>query len=220
MTTTITAPARERTTKKTSTGYLIWLTAASLVCVAIAVFATSAYVTLDMTQSRPSLRGPLHYGLLVTHIATGTIALLGGLAQFVPWLRTRYPVVHRWTGRGYLFAGVLPSSVLGLAVALLSLGGLASQVPLSLLSVLWFVTAVQGLRAARARNFREHRVWMIRNFALTTAAVTGRLWGLALSSALPDAGGAEIFAAANWLSFTVNLLVAEWWIQRRRSVTG
>ncbi|MFC3896178.1 DUF2306 domain-containing protein [Lentzea rhizosphaerae] len=202
---------------KTSRGHIAWLAVSGVVCVAITIFAASAYVTLDMAQARPALRGPVHYGLLVTHIFTGTVAVLAGVSQFWPGLRAKHPRVHRVLGRVY-FAGVLPSSVLGVVVAQLSLYGLATSGPLTVLSVLWFASAVQGLRTARRRQFGEHRIWMIRGFALTTAAVTGRLWGLLLGALLnpaDDAAGLMVFATANWLSFVVNLLVAEWWIQSR-----
>lgn len=199
---------------KTSWGYAAWLAVSGFVCVAITIFAASAYVTLDMDQARPPLHGPAHYGLLVAHIFTGTVAVLAGVSQFWPRLRGRHPRVHRVMGRVY-FAAVLPSSLLGVACAQLSLAGLASSAPLTVLSVLWFVTALYGLKTARRRQFGEHRIWMIRGFALTGAAVTGRLWGLALGSVMPDGDGLLIFATANWLSFVVNLLVAEWWIQSR-----
>ncbi|MEU3642552.1 DUF2306 domain-containing protein [Lentzea sp. NPDC034063] len=167
-----------------------------------------------MDQARPPLHGPVHYGLLVAHIFTGTVAVLAGVSQFWPRLRGRHPRVHRVMGRVY-FAAVLPSSLLGVVCAQLSLAGLASSAPLTVLSVLWFVTALYGLKTARRRQFGEHRIWMIRGFALTGAAVTGRLWGLALGAVMPDGDGLLIFATANWLSFVVNLLVAEWWIQSR-----
>lgn len=122
--------------------------------------------------------------------------------------------MHRVMGRVY-FGAVLPSSLLGVVCAQLSFYGLASSGPLTVLSVLWFVTAVYGLRTARRRRFGEHRIWMIRGFALTGAAVTGRLWGLLLGTLVPDGDGLLVFATANWLSFVVNLLVAEWWIQSR-----
>lgn len=185
-----------------------------LVCVAIAIFAASAYVTLDMSQARPPLRGPVHYGLLVAHVFTGTVAILAGVSQFWPGLRTRHPKVHRVLGRVY-FAAVLPSSVLGLVCAQLSLLGLASSAPLTIIAALWFISAVHGWRTARQRRFGEHRIWMIRGFALTGAAVAGRLWGLLLGSLLPEADGLLVFATSNWLSLVVNLLVAEWWIQSR-----
>lgn len=199
---------------KTSWGYVVWLAVSGVVCVAITVFAASAYVTLDMSQARPDLHGSVHYGLLVAHIFTGTVAILAGVSQFWPGLRARHPRVHRVMGRVY-FAGVLPSSVLGVVCAQLSLNGLAASAPLTVLSVLWFVSAVFGLKTARRRQFGEHRIWMIRGFALTGAAVTGRLWGLLLGSLMPEGDGLVIFATANWLSFVVNLLVAEWWIQSR-----
>lgn len=202
---------------KTSRGYVAWLAVSGVVCVAITIFAASAYVTLDMGQARPELHGPVHYGLLVAHIFTGTVAVLAGVSQFWPGLRARHPRVHRVMGRVY-FAGVLPSSLLGVVCAQLSLYGLATSGPLTVLSVLWFVSAVHGLRTARQRRFGEHRIWMIRGFALTSAAVTGRLWGLLLGALIQpadDAAGLLVFATANWLSFVVNLLVAEWWIQSR-----
>ncbi|MDX8030749.1 DUF2306 domain-containing protein [Lentzea sp. BCCO 10_0856] len=199
---------------KTSRGYVAWLAVSGLVCVAITIFAASAYVTLDMSQARPALHGPVHYGLLVAHIFTGTVAVLAGVSQFWPGLRRRHPRVHRVMGRVY-FGAVLPSSLLGVVCAQLSFYGLASSGPLTVLSVLWFVTAVYGLRTARRRRFGEHRIWMIRGFALTGAAVTGRLWGLLLGTLVPDGDGLLVFATANWLSFVVNLLVAEWWIQSR-----
>ena len=212
MTTLAAAPTRRKVARRTSRLYLVWLVVAGLVCVAIAAFAASAYVTLDISQSRPPVRGAWHYGLLVTHIFTGFVAVVTGIAQFVPWLRNRYPRVHRWTGRVY-FAAVFPSAVFAFVVACLSLAGLASLAPLSLLAVLWFVSAVQGLRYARARDFHAHRVWMIRNYAITAGAVTGRLWALALFAVFPN--DLVTFATANWLGLVLNLLVAEWWIQRR-----
>lgn len=183
-------------------------------CLGITAFAASAYVTLDMSQSRPALHGPLHYGLLVAHILTATVAVLAGVSQFWPRLRARHPRVHRVMGRVYV-ASVLPSALLGFVCAQLSLTGLAASAPLTLLSALWFLSAVQGLRTARRRQFNAHRAWMIRGFALTGAAVTGRLWGLLLGSVLPEADGLVLYATANWLSLVINLLVAEWWVQSR-----
>lgn len=211
-TTAVKPPVRTRTPGRTSRGYLVWLTVAGLLCAAMTAYVAVRYFPPDSDSTEGIVRGPVHHVLLVAHILTATVAVTIGIAQFWPWLRNHHPRVHRWVGRLYLFAGVLPSAVFGVVVANLSLNGLAASAPLSLLSVLWFVTAVQGYRKARAGDYRAHRVWMIRNFALTAAAVTGRLWGLTLAVTI---GGDLVFATANWLSFVVNLLVAEWWIQRR-----
>ncbi|GLZ28910.1 hypothetical protein Lesp02_11000 [Lentzea sp. NBRC 105346] len=206
-------PVRPPAKRKSGAGFLAWLAFAGVVSLVVTLVTVSTYVSLDMSQSRPAMRGPVHYALLIGHIATGFVALLAGFAQFVPQLRNRHPVLHRWVGRGYM-ACVFSSSAFGVVVANLSLAGLSAAAPLTLLAVMWFSTALCGLNAARQRDFRAHRVWLIRNFALTTAAVTARLWAALFFSTVAD-GGEEIVAAANWLGFVVNAIVAEWWLQRR-----
>jgi hypothetical protein len=46
--------------------------------------------------------------------------------------------------------------------------------------LLWVPVTIAGYRAARQRRFVEHRVWMIRSFALTASIVVNRLWLVAL----------------------------------------
>jgi hypothetical protein len=69
---------------------------------------------------------------------------------------------------------------------------------------------------------------MIRSFALTASIVVNRLWLVALLILLaPRTGSAfggdeaamvdAAAAASVWLSWVVNLLVAEWWLHRGRS---
>jgi hypothetical protein len=83
---------------------------------------------------------------------------------------------------------------------------------------------------ARQRRFVEHRRWMIRSFALTTSIVVNRIWGVVLlllvspQTLAQDTPGGFVapddhtaiaaIGAANWLSWIVNLLIAEWWLER------
>ncbi|TYC19749.1 DUF2306 domain-containing protein, partial [Micromonospora sp. MP36] len=132
---------------------------------------------------------------------------------------------HRWIGRAYFFAGVFPAGIAVLGVAPLSSTGFVSQVGNTMLAVLWLATSIAGYRMARQRRFVEHRRWMIRSFALTTSIVLNRAWLiLFVILLLPHVdttyGGdqdAMIRAAAGasaWMSWVVNLLVAEWWLER------
>jgi hypothetical protein len=62
--------------------------------------------------------------------------------------------------------------------------------------------------AIREGDVTRHRRWMVRNFALTFAAVTLRLY-------LPASAGAGLgfgpaYAAIAWLCWVPNLVVAEW----------
>ncbi|WP_017573730.1 DUF2306 domain-containing protein [Nocardiopsis halotolerans] len=207
------------------------LTATASVCVAVALFSLAAYLTLDPESSRVDIRQDTtsHYPLLLVHIATSVLALCLGTLQLMPALRRRRRV-HRTVGRIYLFAGVFPGAVSGFCVAVLTTYGPTAQFGFGMLSVLWFVTAVQGLRAARARRVAEHREWMIRQYALLLAAVTLRVLLpllLVLYSPQLDTvyGGdqetffREVYQVVPWLCWVPNLVIAEWFLRRHGAST-
>lgn len=96
-----------------------------------------------------------------------------------------------------------------------------------MLALLWLPIMIAGYRMARQRRFAEHREWTIRSFALTTSVVVNRLWLIliiVLSRQVETTFGGDqeamITAAASasvWLSWVVNLLVAEGGLQRGRA---
>src|SRR3954469_18278504 len=138
-------------------GRLAW--AALVVAVVVTAVLVAPYLGLDIRASRLSVSGELHYGLLVAHIFTAAVALVLGPLQFVPAIRARRRV-HRRIGRTYLLAGVLPSALVGVPLALLS-GRLLTQVGLTIPAVLWLVTGALAYRAARRRDYTRHRNWMM-----------------------------------------------------------
>ncbi len=149
---------------------------------------------------------------LAAHAAGAATALLVGSLQFLPVLRRRWPVVHRWTGRLYVL-GCLEGGIAGLVLAFGASTGPVAGVGFGLLAVLWLVTTALGWRTAMERRFDEHRRWMIRSWALTLAAVTLRLY-LPLSMLVPLAAE-DSYRAIAWLCWVPNILIAEWWLRRR-----
>jgi uncharacterized membrane protein len=147
------------------------------------------------------------------HIAGGMGALLAGPWQFSQKLRARALNLHRWLGRFYLLEVGLGSCA-GFAMALVSEEGLATHLGFGILAVLWFFTGLKAYRMVRRGDIEAHRRWMIRNFALTLAAVTLRnelpLMLFAVHWPFPRA-----YITVSWLSWVPNALVAEWMVRRQ-----
>ncbi|MFD2081081.1 Predicted membrane protein [Actinopolymorpha cephalotaxi] len=214
---------RRPRTRRQTVGVVVLLLAAA----GFLAYSLPPYLGLDPSRARlPVPAGfPAYYPLLVTHIFCGSVALVTGCLQLWPWLRRRHPAVHRWSGRAYFFGGVLPAGVAILGVAPLSFTGVVGQVSNTMLAVLWLPFTIAGYRAARQRRYADHRRWMVRSFALTTSIVLNRVWLvvwiMVLMPRLSTQYGGDMDAlvldaglVSGWMSWTVNLLVAEWWLQR------
>ncbi len=147
------------------------------------------------------------------HIAGGIGALLAGPWQFSQKLRVRALNVHRWMGRFYLLE-VLLGSVAGFWMATVSEEGMPTHFGFGILAVLWFFTGLQAYRMVRRGNIEEHRRWMVRNFALTLAAVTLRVY-LPFMLAVLHCPFSRAFITVSWLCWVPNLLVAEWMVRTR-----
>jgi hypothetical protein len=199
----------------------------TVLSVLVVGYALQRYGGLDPRASRVGLRPgvPWQFPLLVSHILAGSVALALGPFQLVRWIRRR-PRIHRYLGRAYLFAGVFPASVAGLGVATLTTAGPVAAVGFAVGDVAWFGTALLGYRAARARRYRDHERWMLRNLALTFAAVTFRVWlALLIVGQLPllepvfggDFGSLFhiAYVTTTWLAFLPNVLVVDLFLRRR-----
>ena len=150
----------------------------------------------------------------LTHTTAGGLALLAAPWQLLPSLRQRWPRLHRWTGRVYV-AACLVSGLAGLRIAFGTAYGPAAIAGFASLSIVWIATTTCGFLAIRAGDIDRHRAWMLRSVALTFAAVTIRLQLIAIVAFQLDF--AVAYAAASWLCWLPNLVLAEWWIRRRVS---
>jgi uncharacterized membrane protein len=180
----------------------------SLVSGMWALFVSVAYPDMGAHYARMFAVAPIAF----LHTAGGGVASLIGPFQFHGGLRRRHPVTHRWSGRAYLVAVGLS----GLGGIYLSPGSLAANtfgIAFILLALAWLYTAWQAYVTIRRRDVQAHRRWMIRNFALTYAAVTLRI-EMPLYMML---GMDEIMAlnVVGWTCWIPNLIAVEWWIRRR-----
>jgi uncharacterized membrane protein len=144
---------------------------------------------------------------ILGHILGASIAMILGPFQFLPRQRQRLLGLHRWAGRLYL-TGVGVGSVFGFIMAWLAYGGIVSSLGFATLAVLWLSTGAMALARVRSGDIQAHRDWMVRNYALTLAAVTLRIWLPLLSMAI----GIEFtnaYRTVAWLCWIPNLILAE-----------
>ena len=199
-------------------GYSIWL------------YATASLETLSADDQglastyvdTPSI---VQIGLYI-HIATASLALVIGPLQFVAAIRRRAPRIHRVVGRVYLGA-VAIAALASLAILPFNSAAFVGLFGFGALAVLWLFTLVKAYTSIRRREVAAHRAWMMRNYALTFAAPTLRLWlGVLIMVqvlAATWAGSAvdidvifpTAYAAVPFLCWIPNLIVAEWLIRRR-----
>ena len=145
------------------------------------------------------------------HFVGGGIALVIGVWAFRRDILVRAPKWHRVLGRLYVVAAVC-SGTTGLALGLFSEGGSTAHLGFMAVGALWLVTTLLGWRAIRARQVVQHRRWMVRSYALCTAAITLRLELPLLMSVTGDY--VSSFTVVAWFSWLPNLLFAEWWLAR------
>jgi uncharacterized membrane protein len=157
----------------------------------------------------------VHDIALRVHVFFGGLALLIGPAQLWPALRRRQRMLHR--GLGALYAvSVAAAAIAGLILAPHAFGGATTTAAFTILALLWLAATGLALAAILRGDVAAHRLWMVRSYAMTFAAVTLRaylgtgIYGLGL--AFEDA-----YRIAAWASWTLNLIIADWCgLARRR----
>jgi uncharacterized membrane protein len=180
-----------------------------ILCWAVAIWSIAGYATLDPARFFPEQRETYlqHLLIVAAHTLASPIALLSGPLQFHAGLRKRRPRLHRACGIIYLGA-VSVGGLAAIPLASVAYGYPSTRAGFALLAALWLGTAAMALYCIRKRDVAAHQRWVIRNFSLTLAAVTLRLWVGGLTS-LTDVGFELAYAAAAWCSWIPNLLIAE-----------
>lgn len=154
------------------------------------------------------------------------VALVSGLFQFHEGFRTRYSSWHRVLGRVYVISVIL-GGLLGLIMTFY-MENFTKAMAFLTLSLLWLFTSWKGFRFAVKRQFYEHRIWMIRSYAITLVATSARLivpicilLYIAMHGFHLSAGGrgqmvADILEINIWTGLLINLIVVEWLLLRPR----
>ncbi len=178
----------------------------------------------------PGLYDQRNLAALVTiaaHFATGAIVLILGPVQFIGGLRRRWPWIHRWLGRTYVFtAAVAGLGGLGFIFTKGTIGGAPMNIGFGLYGVLVILAAVKTYWNARSRRWDEHRAWAIRLFALAIGSWLYRMeYGFWLNALAPAPIGhlanyrGPLDVVMSFFFYLPNLAVAELFLRAGRMLS-
>lgn len=160
------------------------------------------------------------------HVLAAAVITTCGLLQLVPQLRSRWPDLHRWSGRLFLAMALI-----------LSLGGLwlvwvrgsymtvpgAIAISMDGVLILWFATT--AWITVRRRDFAAHRRWALRTFIVASGVWFMRLgyivWGVLTGGAGIERGLSGPFDL--FWAFATHLLplaVLELYLRAERGTAG
>ena len=159
--------------------------------------------------------------LLVPHGLAGAMCLCLGATQFSTRLRQRHASVHRVLGRCYVI-GVVVAATISLSITMLR-NELPLEIAVFTQASLWLLTTAVAFYCIRRRNFREHRHWMIRSYAITLIFLTDRV-----IDAIPGISDLDTDASPNmaWLcnviAWVVPTFIISWQniVQSRTDTTA
>lgn len=184
-------------------------------------------IAFAFKRSMDTFGGQVHDGVFelryVEHPWISALHMFSGIAficlaplQFMSSVRLKRLSLHRRLGR-ILVVMALISGVYGIAAsfALPAFGGLASETAGLFFGPLFIFAIIRAFFYARAREIKAHQRWMIRAFALGLAVGTQRVL-LILLMVFTSSDFEQSFGPALWLGFSLNLLIAEAWISKRK----
>jgi hypothetical protein len=150
------------------------------------------------------------------HILFSVFSLSAGLTQFSQYILAKHKKLHRMMGYIYVVDVIFIAGPSGLIMACYANGTIVSKTSFVLLSVLWIGFTSMAIIKALKKDFIEHEKWMIRSYALTLSAISLRLMAFILPKLIHLTAHTE-YAVIAWLSWTLNLLIAEWIIFSRKA---
>lgn len=149
------------------------------------------------------------------HVFLSIFAIIAGLTQFSKSIVKKNKKLHRAMGYIYVTDVLLLAGPSGLVMSFFANGNALAKTSFVILSILWILCTIMALLKAREKKFVAHQTWMIRSYSLTLSAITLRLLAMVMPLFTHMNAHSE-YAMIAWLSWTVNLLIAEIIILKRK----
>jgi len=156
---------------------------------------------------------PFYKLAFFTHVYTAMLVLPAGFTQFSVYIRRNYPSLHKYTGWLYAAVVILLAGPSGFYMGIYANGGLISQASFCLLALLWIYFTVMAIVKVLQGDYKSHREFLIRSFALTLSAITLRAWKYLLVYMF-EPRPMDVYQIVAWLGWIPNLIIAEMIIRK------
>jgi len=151
---------------------------------------------------------PFYKIAFFTHVYTAILVLPAGFTQFSLYIRRKLPALHRYSGWVYAAVVILLAGPSGLYMGVYANGGFISQISFILLAVLWITFTLIAVIKAVQGDYKSHREFLFRSFALTISAITLRAWKYLLVF-LFEPRPMDVYQIVAWLGWIPNIIIAE-----------
>jgi Predicted membrane protein (DUF2306) len=200
--------------KRIAKPFLLSVTIILSALIAIYAFQYLSFEKTNFLKDKATVLGANNLWLTAFyfHILFGGIALFFGGFQFSKTLRKKYMFLHRKIGVLYVVS-VFLSSIAGFILALFANGGFFTQIGFGTLAISWFFSNYKAYATIRRGLIIEHQQWMTRNYALTFAAVTLRIW-IPFLLIVFKLNFIEAYKIVAWLCWLPNIIVAEFLVRK------
>ena len=195
---------------------LIGLTVLVLIAFAI-MRSLQTYGVMTTPDALFELRYLEHPIVAGIHMASGIAFVLLAPLQFIKKFRNKNLGLHRGLGRVLVICALIAGIYGLIATAVLpAFGGIATETAAWFFGPLFLFSLLRAYWCVRNKKIAHHREWMIRALALGLAVGGQRLFLLILIPAT-DYSFEQLFGPCLWLGFSLNLLIAEIWINVSRT---
>lgn len=155
------------------------------------------------------------------HVYASIWVLLAGFTQFSNTIQRTNPRLHRVMGYIYVTDVLVITGPAGLIMGFYANGGDWSQVAFVLLAGLWIFFTAMALVKAKQKDFKAHRNYMIRSYALTLSAISLRAWKYLITNSYHLDSSLvvrpmDVYRIVAWLGWVGNLFLAELIIRRMK----
>jgi len=186
----------------------------SFLCFGVAAYAfyylykiVSPYDVIAMKFASSGLEIPAHF------FGAGLSLLLLPF-QLSKKLRQYSQRMHQTTGYLYVIA-VLFGGVSGFIMSFNATGGAIAQWGFRMMSIFWLITTFKAIAFAMNGNIKQHKRWIYRSIALTSAAITFRIY-LGVGLGVLQLPFLTVYVPISWLCWVLNLLLCEAVLYQRK----